>query len=176
MVVRMVWGTYLEKNCPCWTGHLLLFFLGGGGSKQLPGWFGALLQWKMKFKWAFLVGLPLLYAQGQHSLECNSPNHASYKWLPLRTFSLKGKTTLYWSKFYPFQCTASAVKDDSCHNSNTRDNSRKTCACHLQTKLTVLHERILGPRWFLKPFLSGWAHPRFCKPFLADFQSSLLNC
>ena len=24
-----------------------------GGSKPLPGWFGALMQWKLKFKWAF---------------------------------------------------------------------------------------------------------------------------
>ena len=24
-----------------------------GGSKPLPGWFGALMQWKLKFNWAF---------------------------------------------------------------------------------------------------------------------------
>ena len=24
-----------------------------GGSEPLPGWFGALMQWKLKFKWAF---------------------------------------------------------------------------------------------------------------------------
>ena len=24
-----------------------------GGSKSLPGWFGALMQWKLKFNWAF---------------------------------------------------------------------------------------------------------------------------
>ena len=24
-----------------------------GGSKPLPGWFGALMQWKLKLKWAF---------------------------------------------------------------------------------------------------------------------------
>ncbi len=34
----MVWGTYLEENCPSSNGHLLDF----GGSKSLPGWFGAL--------------------------------------------------------------------------------------------------------------------------------------
>ena len=32
----MVWGTYLEKNCPISNGHLLIF----GGSKPLPGRFG----------------------------------------------------------------------------------------------------------------------------------------
>ena len=37
--MRMVWGTYLEKNCPCSKGHLLDF----GGSEPLPGWFGALM-------------------------------------------------------------------------------------------------------------------------------------
>ena len=37
----MVWGTYLEKNCPSSNGHILVF----GGSKRLPepGWFGALI-------------------------------------------------------------------------------------------------------------------------------------
>ena len=35
-----VWSTYLEKNCPCLNGHLLLF----GGSEPLPGWLGALMQ------------------------------------------------------------------------------------------------------------------------------------
>ena len=34
----MVWGTYLEKNCPSSNGHILVF----GGSKRLPRWFGAL--------------------------------------------------------------------------------------------------------------------------------------
>ena len=34
----MVWGTYLEENCPSTNRHLLDF----GGSKSLPGWFGAL--------------------------------------------------------------------------------------------------------------------------------------
>ena len=33
------WGTYLEENCPSSNGHLLDF----GGSKSLPGWFGALI-------------------------------------------------------------------------------------------------------------------------------------
>ena len=33
----MVWGTYSEKNPPSSNGHLLEF----GGSKCLPGWFGA---------------------------------------------------------------------------------------------------------------------------------------
>ena len=39
-LARMVWGTYLEKNCPSSKGHLLGF----GGSELLPGWFGALMQ------------------------------------------------------------------------------------------------------------------------------------
>ena len=39
----MVWGTFLEKNFPSSNGHLLDF---GGGSKPLPGWFGALIQRK----------------------------------------------------------------------------------------------------------------------------------
>ena len=34
----MVWGTYLEKNCPSSNGHILVL----GGSKRLPRWFGAL--------------------------------------------------------------------------------------------------------------------------------------
>ena len=38
----MVWGTFLEKNFPSSNGHLLDF----GGSKPLPGWFGALIQRK----------------------------------------------------------------------------------------------------------------------------------
>ena len=45
----MVWGTYLEKNCPSSNGNLL----DCGGSKCLPGWFGALMQCKLKFKWVF---------------------------------------------------------------------------------------------------------------------------
>ena len=36
----MVWGTYLEKNCTSSNGHILVF----GGSKRLPGWFGALIK------------------------------------------------------------------------------------------------------------------------------------
>ena len=32
----MVWGTYLEMNCPSSNGHLLVF----GGPERLPGWFG----------------------------------------------------------------------------------------------------------------------------------------
>ena len=66
-LARMVWGTYLEKNCPSSNGHLL--DCGGvkmlarmvwgtcavkievqmgiclivGGSKSVPGWFGALI-------------------------------------------------------------------------------------------------------------------------------------
>ena len=66
-LARMVWGTYLEKNCPSSNGHLL--DCGGvkmlarmvwgtcavkievqmgiclivGGSKSLPEWFGALI-------------------------------------------------------------------------------------------------------------------------------------
>ena len=39
-LARMVWGTCLEKNCPCSKGHLLVL----GGSESLPGWFGALMQ------------------------------------------------------------------------------------------------------------------------------------
>jgi len=35
----VVWGTYLEKNCPSSNGHILVF----GGSKRLPRWFGALI-------------------------------------------------------------------------------------------------------------------------------------
>ena len=35
----MVWGTYLEKNCPSSNGQILVF----GGSKRLSGWFGALI-------------------------------------------------------------------------------------------------------------------------------------
>ena len=42
-LARMVWGTFLEKNFPRSNGHLLDF---GGGSKPLPGWFGALIQRK----------------------------------------------------------------------------------------------------------------------------------
>ena len=48
-LAQMVWGTYFEKNCPCSKGHILIF----GGSEPLPGWFGALMQWKLKFKWVF---------------------------------------------------------------------------------------------------------------------------
>ena len=36
VLARMVWGTYLEKNCPSSNGRLLIFW----GSKLLPGWFG----------------------------------------------------------------------------------------------------------------------------------------
>ena len=39
MLAQMVWGTYLEKNCPSSNGHILVFW----GSKRLPGWFGALI-------------------------------------------------------------------------------------------------------------------------------------
>ena len=38
MLAQMVWGTYLEKNCPSSNGHILVL----GGSKRLPRWFGAL--------------------------------------------------------------------------------------------------------------------------------------
>ena len=39
MLAQMVWGTFLEKNCPSSNGHILDFW----GSKRLPGWFGALI-------------------------------------------------------------------------------------------------------------------------------------
>ena len=45
----MVWGTFLQKNFPSSNGHFHDF----GGSEPLPGWFGALMQWKLKLKWAF---------------------------------------------------------------------------------------------------------------------------
>ena len=46
-LAQMVWGTFLEKSFQM--GICLIL----GGSKPLPGWFGALMQWKLKFNWAF---------------------------------------------------------------------------------------------------------------------------
>ena len=55
------WGGGLDP-CPNGLGHLfweeLSMFKGAfawfGGSEPLPGWFGALMQWKLKFKWHLL--------------------------------------------------------------------------------------------------------------------------